>query len=119
MLAWKAATLGYPHPTRRAEILLAAGIALLAFAVCEPANQLLAPFAFLALVAGCALHCPSADWIFENRLCDFLGDISFSIYLVHIAVLAAVAIAADTLDVVHEAYLHGCERDVREPIRRS
>ena len=101
MLAWKAATLGDPHSTRGAEILLAVGSGLLVFAMCEPAYQLLAPFAFLAIVVACALPCRSADWIFGNRLCVFLGDISFSIYLVHIAVLASVAVAADTFDVVH------------------
>jgi peptidoglycan/LPS O-acetylase OafA/YrhL len=94
-LAWKALSAESWSSRVLGETCFVLGTGSLALAVIDSECQILASYAFVALVVGCALPCRSANWLFGNRVSIFLGDVSFSIYLVHIIVLGCVAAAVD------------------------
>jgi len=61
-----------------------------------PSAQSVAPFALAAIVSGCALPSRVGSWLFGGQLVMGLGEISFSVYLIHIPILGSVALVADT-----------------------
>ncbi len=85
---WRAVDLG---AARRCppDALLALGLGALAVAVAVPGLDLVAPFAFAAIILACALDSRLAGRLFANRLALMLGWISFSIYLSHAIILNA------------------------------
>ncbi len=98
-LAWKALSFGAWTSRVMGEAFFALGAALLLVALAFPEMQIVASFAFVALIVGCALPSRSAHRLFGNTVSVFLGEISFSIYLVHIMVLGCFSGAVDRLHV--------------------
>ena len=90
-LAWKAVADRDWNSRLLGETCFALGAGLLAVAVAVPELQMVASFAFVVMIVGCALPSRNADRLFGNPVSRFLGEISFSIYLVHITVLGCVA----------------------------
>jgi peptidoglycan/LPS O-acetylase OafA/YrhL len=68
---------------RRAEALFWGGLVLLGVAMFGSFVEVLCLPAFMLLIAACFYSVPSASKLFAGRLVHFLGEISFSIYLVH------------------------------------
>ena len=79
---------------RDADPLLLGGLVLFAVGMLMPRWEALVPIAFLFVVLGADAGSPLADRMFGNRPAHFLGEISFSIYLLHIPVLNLVWQAA-------------------------
>ena len=96
-LAWKALSLRRWTSRALGNGAFGLGLGLLAVALAVSDCQLLAPFGFLALIVGCSQPCRGANLIFGNQASLFLGEISFSIYLLHIIVLGCAATAIDRL----------------------
>lgn len=69
--------------TRTASGCFIGGLLLLAAAMAPAPADFLALPAFVLLVAACAADAPQARVIFGNRTAHFLGEISFSVYLLH------------------------------------
>ncbi len=97
--AWKAASAEDPSYRRLGEICMALGAVVLVFALALPELQVIAPFAFLMFILGCALPSWTAGRLFGNAVVVFLGNISFSIYLIHISVLGCLAVVIDSLHI--------------------
>lgn len=97
VLAWKAVSAEARKDRTLAEVCTVLGMAILALAVATPRMERLAPFAFVMLVVGCALSSRIATCLFGGRGIVFLGEISFSIYLVHVGVLGLLGLIADAL----------------------
>ncbi|GGI67616.1 acyltransferase [Polymorphobacter multimanifer] len=69
------------------DAVLATGLCGLAIAVAAPGLDLVAPFAFAAIIIGCAMESRLANRLFANSTAMFLGSISFSIYLSHAIII--------------------------------
>jgi peptidoglycan/LPS O-acetylase OafA/YrhL/uncharacterized membrane-anchored protein len=96
---WKTASAEDCNYRRLGEICMALGAAVLLFALALPPVQVIAPFAFLMFILGCALPSWTAGRLFGNTVVVFLGTISFSIYLVHIFVLGCLAVVIDSIHI--------------------
>ena len=75
------------------------GCALLLLALLVPMVQLVAPPAFCLLIAACAVRSPIAERALGNRAVLLLGEISFSIYLLHVIILGIYATIAEHLGI--------------------
>jgi peptidoglycan/LPS O-acetylase OafA/YrhL len=75
--------------------LACAALGLLAISLVGPYWELLAPFAFALLIVACAEGSALTQTLFANRISVYLGDISFSIYLLHVIVIGTYHVAAD------------------------
>lgn len=95
MFLWRWVALG--PPLRTGDAWLAGGAALLAVAIAVPALELAAPFAFGALIVACAAGGRWTDRLFGNRVAAFVGEISFSVYLVHFLLVGCFAWGAQAL----------------------
>lgn len=73
---------------------LAVGAVLLGLAVWVRPAQPLAPFALAVLIVGCVLPSRAGPVLLGNRALTGLGEISFSIYLIHIPILGLLALIA-------------------------
>jgi peptidoglycan/LPS O-acetylase OafA/YrhL/uncharacterized membrane-anchored protein len=93
---WKAASTEDWNYRRLGEICTALGAAVLVLALAIPAFQAIAPFAFMMFILGCALPSWTAGRLFGNGVVVVLGNISFSIYLVHIFVLGCLTVAINS-----------------------
>ena len=82
MLAFRFAGLT-PRVGRHGGALLAAGLALLILTLSFPQTDWPAPFAFCLIVLACWSDAGMAKFLFGNRLVAWLGEISFSLYIVH------------------------------------
>lgn len=82
---------------RHADTLVLAGLVGLLVVIVLPAADLLAPFAFGALILSCALGSSIAAALFANRTAMFLGEISFSIYLSHAIIISCGVLLAFSL----------------------
>lgn len=86
------------------DAVLLAGFALLLIALGGPLLDGFAPLGFALVILACALDSPLAARVLGNRPAIFLGEISFSLYLVHqILFQAAVNLARG--DVAQERIL--------------
>ena len=95
-----------------AELMCAAGLAIVAAAASVPALELGAPFGFAMIVAACVAPSRIAKAAFANPISFYLGRISYSIYLVH-AVLLVVFEALVRVYALHTTpaparLLYGC-----------
>jgi uncharacterized membrane-anchored protein len=97
--AWKEASAEDWNYRRLGEICMALGAVVLVLALALPELQLIAPFAFMMFILGCALPSRIAGRLFGNAVIVFLGTISFSIYLVHIFVLGCLTVAIDSVHI--------------------
>jgi peptidoglycan/LPS O-acetylase OafA/YrhL len=88
---WKAVSAEDSNYRRLGEVCMALGAVVLVLAHALTTLQVIAPFAFLMFILGCAL--PS--WT-AGRLS---GNISFSVYLVHIFVLGCLTAAIDSVHI--------------------
>jgi peptidoglycan/LPS O-acetylase OafA/YrhL len=88
---WKAVSAEDSNYRRLGEVCMALGAAVLVLALALTTLQVIAPFAFLMFILGCAW--PS--WT-AGRLS---GNISFSVYLVHIFVLGCLTVAIDSVHI--------------------
>ena len=94
-LIWKALQDEHGLASLGGDIHLLLGGVLLAIAVAMPSAQLLAPFAFAAIIVGCVLPSRGGPWLFGNWLIVSLGEISFSMYLIHAPLLGSVGIVIE------------------------
>lgn len=99
MLLWRWLDLGLAlGPSLRAgDAWLAGGAVLLSVAIAVPALELAAPFAFGALIVACAAGGRWTDALFGNRVAAFVGENSFSLYLVHFILVGCFAYLAQAL----------------------
>lgn len=80
-----------------ADAIFFVGPAGLALVVTVPRAELLAPFAFGAIVLACALESQVAAALFANRTSSFRGEISFSSYLSHAIIISGGGLLASSL----------------------
>jgi peptidoglycan/LPS O-acetylase OafA/YrhL len=59
------------------------GMLLMAVAMFSGKLDLLSLPAFCLLILSCAIGSPLVDRVFGNRVCHWLGEISYSIYMIH------------------------------------
>jgi peptidoglycan/LPS O-acetylase OafA/YrhL len=97
-LIWKAMRDGGGLSTR-GSVWMALGGAILGVAVLIPQVQVVAPFGIAALIIGCVLPSRLGQWLFGNRALVGLGEISFSIYLVHAPTLGLLVLIAEHFQV--------------------
>jgi peptidoglycan/LPS O-acetylase OafA/YrhL len=94
MLLWiwySSRTVKFAYPMA----LACAAFGLLAISLIGPYWELLAPFAFALLIVACADGSTLTRALFANRVVVFLGDISFSIYLLHVIVIGTYHVAGE------------------------
>ena len=90
--AWKPASTEDGSYRRLGEMCMGLGGAVLLLALALPEILVIAPVAFMMFILGCALSSRTAGWLFGNTVVVFLGNISFSIYLVHLFVLGCLTV---------------------------
>jgi peptidoglycan/LPS O-acetylase OafA/YrhL len=76
-----------PISERTSQTIFYAGLVCLAAAIATPMLDVVAIVAFSAIIFSCATQCRPVQIIFGGSITKFLGDISFSIYLVHVVLL--------------------------------
>lgn len=103
MLVWRCLNLAGGF-AGNPDVLLAAGITLVAIAISVPAIELLAPLGFAVLVAACSLDGRVTRALFGNRIIAFLGEISFSLYLVHFIAFGVFVWLIQTNDLANLAF---------------
>lgn len=101
---WRAFDLGRFND-RHADATLVIGLAGLAAVIVFVRAELVAPFAFAAIIIACACRSRAAAKLFGNRPVLFLGEISFSIYLSHGIILSGAVILARSLGLANEPLL--------------
>ena len=84
---------------RISSLFMGSGLVILVVALIAPSLQLFAPLAFSLIIIACACANPLANWLFANRAVLFLGEISFSIYLMHGIVLGMFSYLARAMDI--------------------
>jgi peptidoglycan/LPS O-acetylase OafA/YrhL len=78
------------------DVLFVAGILLSALAVLAPSFQFFAPFGFAVIILSCACSALLARAVFANPVSRYLGEISYSLYLVHaVALMGFEAVARE------------------------
>lgn len=87
LLLWRARDLGALRRIN-GDVAFLVGLAMVGFAASAPAFELVAPFGFAALIVGCASPARAPAMVFGSRPVEFLGEISFSLYLTHAATMA-------------------------------
>jgi peptidoglycan/LPS O-acetylase OafA/YrhL len=87
--------IAFAHPDRWA----GAAFALVSLSLVGPWWELLAPFGFALLIVVCAERSRSTETLFANPVSVYLGNISFSIYLLHVTVIGIYHVAADAVGI--------------------
>jgi peptidoglycan/LPS O-acetylase OafA/YrhL len=100
ILLWRSLTF-INVSSRVSSLFMGSGLVALVIALLDPGLQLIAPLAFSLIIIACAVSNPLANWLFANRAVVFLGEISFSVYLMHGIVLGMFAYLAQALDTGH------------------
>ena len=105
--AWKPASTEDGSYRRLGEMCMVLGGAVLLLALALPEILVIAPVAFMMFILGCALSSRTAGWLFGNTVVVFLGNISFSIYLVHLFVLGCLTVVISSIQVSTGDWLAG------------
>src|SRR3954453_9013104 len=104
-LIWKALQDDSGGVPVRGDASMALGGIILGVAMLLPQVQIVAPFGFAALIIGCVLPSRLGQRLFGNWALIRLGEISFSIYLIHAPILGSFALFAERYQVRNSGLL--------------